>query len=88
MSEAEDTMGNDPMDEIAAQFKAGVEIQDRKYRFTTYKKCFIGKEAVSVMVQEGLASSREEAVQLGQSIMTELSLFEHVTRDHEFKGKM
>jgi len=40
---------------------------------------------VDLMVRDGLASNREEAVQLGQSIMSELSLFEHVTRDHQFK---
>mmetsp|Transcript_35418 Transcript_35418/g.79486 ORF Transcript_35418/g.79486 Transcript_35418/m.79486 type:complete len:694 (-) Transcript_35418:174-2255(-) len=69
---------------IAAQFKTNVEVKDRKYRFQTYHKCFVGKEAVDYMVNERLASNREEAVQLGQSIMEELSLFEHVTRDHPF----
>ncbi|KAL7532121.1 hypothetical protein ACHAXR_004452, partial [Thalassiosira sp. AJA248-18] len=83
MSEAE--LSQDPLDAIADQFRAGVEIKDRKYRFSTYRTCFVGKDAVSFMVQDGLASSREEAVQLGQSIMTELNLFEHVERDHEFK---
>ena len=74
----------DPLEEIAAKFRTGVEIKDRRYRLTTFKACFIGKEAVDYLVQTDLASTREEAVQLGQSLMTELSLFEHVTRDHRF----
>ena len=78
----------DPLDDIATQLRTGVEIKDRKYRFSTYQKCFVGRDAVDFMVRDGLASTREEAVQLGQSIMTELSLFEHVTRDHQFKGEL
>jgi len=81
----EKTANNDPLGDIAAQFRAGLEIKDRKYRFSTYPASFIGREAVDLMVKDGLASTREEAVQLGQSIMTELSMFEHVTRDHQFK---
>lgn len=82
-----DPLDEDPLDEIAAQFRTGVEIKDRKYRLSTYKQCFIGREAVDFIVRDGLASTREEAVQLGQSIMSELSIFEHVTRDHQFKGE-
>ena len=75
----------DLLTDIATQFRAGVELKDRKYHLTTYPSCFVGREAVNVLINNGLANSREEAVLLGQSIMTELSLFEHVTRDHEFK---
>ena len=75
----------DLLTDIATQFRAGVELKDRKYHLTTYPSCFVGRAAVDFLINNGLANSREEAVLLGQSIMTELSLFEHVTRDHEFK---
>ena len=75
----------DLLTDIATQFRAGVELKDRKYHLTTYPSCFVGRDAVNFLINNGLANSREEAVLLGQSIMTELSLFEHVTRDHEFK---
>ena len=75
----------DLLTDIATQFRAGVELKDRKYHLTTYQNCFVGREAVNFLINNGLANSRKEAVLLGQSIMTELSLFEHVTRDHEFK---
>ena len=75
----------DLLTDIATQFRAGVELKDRKYHLTTYQNCFVGREAVDFLINNGLANSRDEAVLLGQSIMTELSLFEHVTRDHEFK---
>lgn len=75
----------DTLIELADQFRAGVVIKDRMYHLKKYKQCFIGKEAVDFLLREGVASTREEAVELGQSIMTELSIFEHVARDHEFK---
>jgi len=81
----EDIGSTDPLKDIASRFRAGVDIKDRKYRLTTFQQCFVGKEAVDFMVRGGLSATREEAVLLGQSIMTELSLFEHVTRDHQFK---
>lgn len=70
--------------DIASLLKHGVEVRDRKYRLSTYKNCFIGKEAVDFFIENGYSITREDAVQLGQSIMTETKLFEHVCRDHPF----
>jgi hypothetical protein len=77
----------DSLNDIATQFRDGVEIKDRKYRFTTFRNCFVGKEAVDFIVRCGLASTRDEGVRLGRSIMKEIGSFEHVTRDHQFEGK-
>src|SRR6056300_930809 len=75
---------DEALDQIAARFKAGVEIKDRTYRISKYPSCFVGGEAVDFMIRDGLATSRDEAVQIGQYMMTELNMFEHVTRDHMF----
>ena len=75
------------LEEIAAQFRDGVEIKDRRYRFIKYRACFVGNEAVDFLIRHGLATTRDEAVVLGQSIMKEIGSFEHVTRDHSFEGK-
>jgi len=77
-------MTDEVLDQIAARFKAGVTIKDRTYRLSKYPSCFVGKEAVDFMINDGLTATRDEAVELGQCIMTELGLFEHVTRDHVF----
>jgi hypothetical protein len=74
----------DPLEELASAFKKGVKIEDRKYRLTTYKQCFVGSEAVDFMVSSGMAESRGDAVQLGKTLASDFHLFEHVTRDHEF----
>lgn len=71
--------------ELGNIIQSGVELKDRKYRLSTYKNSFVGKEAVDILVEKGYCKTREEAVQLGNAIMNETKLFEHVCRDHEFK---
>ena len=72
------------MHDIAESFRKGVNVADRKFRLTTYKDCFVGSEAVDYMVASGMAESRDDAVQLGQTLASDFYLFEHVTRDHPF----
>jgi hypothetical protein len=62
-----------------------IPVKDEYYRTRKYKKCFIGKDAVTFMVESNMASSREDAVLLGLRLMNEFNLFEHVHRDHVFK---
>lgn len=69
---------------LASILQNGVELKDRKYRLSTYKNCFVGKEAVDFLVENGYCTSREEAVHMGNSIMEETKAFEHVCRDHLF----
>ena len=74
------------LDVIAAQFKEGVKIEDRKYHLKTYKQCFVGQEAVDYLVKSGAAPNRQAAVELGKALQG-THLFEHVTRDHEFSDE-
>lgn len=70
-----------------SQFKTfydKVEVKDRSYHFRTFRKCFVGKDAVSCMVLEGLAENRAGAVALGNEWIAK-GLLHHVTRSHEFK---
>ena len=71
--------------EIASRMTRGVMVKDRMYKFRTYKSCFVGCEAIDFMVQARIASSREEAVQLGRRLEEERQLFHHVTREQPFK---
>jgi hypothetical protein len=82
MTPAEETDAS--LDELAELFKKSVKIEDRKFHLTTYKDCFVGKEAVDFLVETGSAQSREDAVTLGLALQTNFHLFEHVTRDHAF----
>lgn len=62
----------------------GVKIKDRKYRLTTYSKCFIGLEAVKWMEKEYILS-KSEAIRLGQELI-DFKIIHHVTDDHDFKN--
>jgi hypothetical protein len=43
-----------------------------------------GREAVDFLIQNHYAPTREGAMVLGQSVMTETKAFKHVTGDHSF----
>jgi hypothetical protein len=73
------------LEKIAEIFQKGVDVQDRRFHLRLYKNCFVGSEAVDFLVGSNLAESRTEAVDIGRSLAREYSLFEHVTKDHEFK---
>jgi hypothetical protein len=75
------------LEELSALFKKNVVVKDRSYHLTTYKQCFVGSEAVDFLVKSGMAESREDAVLLGKALASDFHLFEHVTRDHEFKDE-
>jgi len=64
----------------------GLDIQDRKWRFHKYPKCFVGEACVSWMVEQLQVPSREEAVRLGQ-LLADRGVFHHVARDKPFADK-
>mmetsp|Transcript_25742 Transcript_25742/g.36318 ORF Transcript_25742/g.36318 Transcript_25742/m.36318 type:complete len:1132 (-) Transcript_25742:170-3565(-) len=69
-------------EQIAMAMRRGVTVKKRKYKLKWYSNVFIGSELVDFMVKSGYATSRQDAVQLGEKINKELNLFHHVTREH------
>ena len=63
-----------------------VDIQDRKHNFKTYPKCFVGSDAVTVLVDKAMAADRSAAVQQLEDLL-QANLIAHVTRDHLFEDK-
>lgn len=70
--------------DLNAAFRAAVVVKDRKHRLSTFKQCFVGREAVDWLVASSHAASRKDAVRIGRAL-ADIALFEHVTRDHEFE---
>mmetsp|Transcript_29555 Transcript_29555/g.32898 ORF Transcript_29555/g.32898 Transcript_29555/m.32898 type:complete len:449 (+) Transcript_29555:543-1889(+) len=63
----------------------GVKVKTRKYKMTTYKDCFIGKEAVDWLVKNvTTVHSRQEAVEFGTGLM-QYQLVHHVCRSQPFR---
>ncbi|KAL3939397.1 MAG: hypothetical protein SGBAC_005865 [Bacillariaceae sp.] len=55
------------------------------HRLKKYPNTFVGSEAVDLMLEHGLARTREDAVYLGHRFCKEYNLFHHVCFDHSFK---
>ncbi len=70
--------------ELARILQKGLDIRDRSYRFSRYKACFIGREAVTWMVTHGYAKDRKHAVDLFNRLHR-LGVVAHVVDDHAFK---
>jgi uncharacterized protein (DUF924 family) len=64
-----------------------LDIKERRYNLKKYPDCFIGKDAVSTMLERSLAPSRTAAVEQ-LDVMLQAGLIHHVTRDHAFEDKM
>ncbi len=59
----------------------------RLYLLKTYEDVIVGREVVDYMMQTGLASTREQCVRKGKSLI-EAGLIYHVTFDHDFQDKV
>jgi hypothetical protein len=76
---------NDKLASISTLLQNDLPIQDRTYKLQLYPSCFIGSEAVDLLVQHGVVTSRSEAVDVLQTLMTNneggsgVATFEHVT---------
>ncbi|KAL3940074.1 MAG: hypothetical protein SGBAC_005306 [Bacillariaceae sp.] len=70
---------------IAEAFERDVKISSHFHHFMTYKRTFVGCQAVDYLVDSGLAMCRNHAVFLGQRLLEDLNLFHHVTHSHQFK---
>lgn len=82
-----DTANKELLSRQAVVFYKVVEVKDRKRGILTFKRCFVGSEAVDAMLQAGLVHSRREAVILGQQLMESTPRFRHVTGAQTFKDK-
>jgi hypothetical protein len=77
--------GGYTLEEVAILFQKGVQVSTHRHKLRTYMKTFVGSEAVTFLVDNGYAKSREEAVTIGRQLAEKMKLFEHVLRKHEFK---
>lgn len=57
-------------------------LDDRRYLLKIYPNCFVGSQLVDVLMEQGRADNREDAVRLGRRLNERYHLFHHVTDDH------
>mmetsp|Transcript_30024 Transcript_30024/g.46504 ORF Transcript_30024/g.46504 Transcript_30024/m.46504 type:complete len:893 (+) Transcript_30024:11-2689(+) len=63
---------------IAEAFEEGIEVS---------KNTFVGRDAVTFLVTSNMAKTRQDAVRIGQILLQQFGLFEHVSKKHSFKDK-
>ena len=81
------TFENPELLEMAKRFEAGIEVGDKNHRRRVYHNCFVGKDAVDWLVQNSMAETRSEAVQVGRALAQHFHLFTHVTDSFLFSDK-
>ncbi|MGD8991117.1 MAG: FAD-containing oxidoreductase [Desulfobacterales bacterium] len=76
------------LEELTTRLRAVLDIKDRKYGFPskTYRKCFVGSDAVAQLIEEGIAVDEEDAVRIG-NMMLNAGVFHHVLDEHAFKNE-
>ena len=76
----------DELDTLAHRTHQLFDIQDRKHGFPpkTYLKCFVGREAVQVLIKEGFASDHQDALRIG-NILLSAGIFHHVQQAHPLR---
>ena len=81
-------LGEVDLEELVTKIRSVLTIKDRRHglRRTTYKKCFVGKEAVQAFVKEGIAVDEQDALNIGNMLL-EVGAFHHVLREHTFKNE-
>ncbi|MEM6690561.1 MAG: FAD-dependent oxidoreductase, partial [Planctomycetota bacterium] len=73
---------------LGKRLRDRIEVKDRKYGFPakTYTSCFVGTEAVQGLIKEDLALDVEDAVRIGNLMLT-AGIFHHVVKEHAFKNE-
>ena len=74
------------MDLIFTRMYRAVDVRNRTYRFRKYNNVFVGSEAVSAMIRMNIALDENEALSIGNSLMSG-GYFDHVFGHHNFKNE-
>eukprot|EP00753_Platysulcus_tardus_P010728 PLAT300.1.p1 GENE.PLAT300.1~~PLAT300.1.p1 ORF type:complete len:683 (+),score=331.18 PLAT300.1:33-2051(+) len=79
-------MSVDDLPALADRLRAGISVEDRSWRLRSFKRCFLGTDAVTWLIEDGVASDVEDAVAIG-NMLAAVGLLQHVTKDHDFKNE-
>merc|ERR1719242_1256054 len=69
----------------AIELKPLLDIKTRNWRLKKYPHCFIGQEAVPILIQHGFAETESQAISFMNQLVN-LKIIEHVENAHVFKN--
>ncbi len=86
--EHEASFNQNDLVELTDMVKNCFIVKDRKYgiKRATYEKCFVGKEAVAALINEGVSADVEDALCIGNMLLN-AGVFHHVLDEHAFKNE-
>ena len=86
--ESEASFDPDNLEKLAGEMKGYLDIMDRKYGLPPklYTKCFVGNEAVRMMVGKDIAMDERDAVHIGNMLLN-AGIFSHALNEHPFEDK-
>ncbi len=67
----------------AIKLKPNLDIKTRKYHLKKYLKCFVGSEAIPIIIDLGIAETEKEAITFCKQLIS-MKIIEHVEQDHSF----
>ena len=70
----------------AIALKPLLDIRMRSWRLKKYPHCFVGREAVPIVIANGFAENELQAVSFMNQLV-DLKLIEHVENEHQFENK-
>jgi len=85
----DDAAESDFLEEVVLAMRnphGGLDIRARRHKLTKHKECFVGSEAVTWMLDNLALGSRDEAVALGQQLLSK-NYIQHVTDEYDFRDK-
>lgn len=85
-SDSSQTISTD-LDYISDAFEEGVEVGVHSYHYRNYRNTFVGRDAVTFLVTNHMAKSRQDAVRVG-NLLLDRGIFKHCVDDHNFKDKL
>lgn len=71
------------LDGISEALRTGLELKSRTYHLRNFKKSFVASDAVTFLVLNKFAHSRQDAVRIGRALSSICKLFQHVLSEKE-----
>jgi hypothetical protein len=65
--------------EISTLLQSNLQCRTHSHHFKKYKRCFVGSEMVDYLIENNLASSRADGVEIGQDLILTLGTVENVS---------
>lgn len=81
------SLEDEDLQELAARARELFDVRDRRHGIPprTYRRCFVGREAVARLVETNVACDERDAIRIG-NLLLGAGVFSHVLDEHRFEN--